>query len=221
MKKVMLFTAVATFLALQAAMANTIVLTFDQLQNEEPVLNYYAGGFGGFGSGPGPNYGITFSSNSLAITSELAGGSGNFNGNPSGNNIVFFLNGTADTMNVAAGFTTGFSFYYSAVVYPGFINVWSGLDDTGSLLATLSLPVTPSGGDSCILAYCPWFPIGVSFAGTAMSVDFGGSANYIGFDNITLGASTPGTTPEPASLLLFGSGLVGLASSIRRRSRKA
>jgi len=217
MKRLVMLAAVATFLAAQAAMASTVVLTFDQLGNEEPVLNYYAGGFGGLGTGPGPNYGITFSSNSLAITSQDFGGSGNFNNNPSGHNIVFFLSGTADTMDVAGGFTTGFSFYYSAVVYPGFIDVWSGLDDTGTLLATLDLPVTPSGGGTCDTSYCPWFPIGVSFDGTAMSVDFGGSANYIGFDNITLGAPVPAGTPEPASLMLFGSGLFGLAGFIRRR----
>ncbi|HEY6292762.1 MAG TPA: PEP-CTERM sorting domain-containing protein [Terriglobia bacterium] len=221
MKKLVLLAAVASFFAAQAAMAGTVVLTFDQLGNEEAVDNYYAGGFGGNGTGPGPNYGITFSSNSLAITSVDAGGSGNFNDNPSGNNIVFFLSGAADTMNVAGGFTTGFSFYYSAVVYPGYINVWSGLNDTGTLLASLDLGVTPEGGGTCNTAYCPWVPIGVSFDGTAQSVDFGGSANYIGFDNITLGASTPGgAAPEPASLMLFGSGLVGLASRIRRRRNR-
>ncbi|HTQ79133.1 MAG TPA: hypothetical protein VMM92_03995, partial [Thermoanaerobaculia bacterium] len=34
-------------------------------------------------------------------------------------------------------------------------------------------------------------PIGVSFSGVARSVDFGGTANQIGFDNITFGSQTP------------------------------
>ena len=131
--------------------------------------------------------------------------------------ILFFLTGPGDVMNVPAGFSTGFSFFYSAVVYPGTVDVWSGPDATGTLLASLDLPVTPSGGAGCTYgAYCPWFPIGVSFAGTAQSVNFTGTANYIGFDNITLGSSTPGV-PEPASLMLLGSGLVGLATKLRRR----
>jgi hypothetical protein len=37
------------------------VLTFEGLKNFEQVENYYNGGNGSLGSGPGPDYGITFS----------------------------------------------------------------------------------------------------------------------------------------------------------------
>ena len=210
-------------LAAASAKAGTVVLTFEGLQNNEPVGSYYNGGLGGFGSGPGPNYGITFGPDSLALISGCCGGSGSFSGAPSMPTIVYFLSGPGDVMDVPAGFTTGFSFYYSAIVYPGSVSVYSGLDGTGSLLATLDLPVTPSGGaPQCTYgAYCPWFPVGVSFSGTAESAIFSGSANYIGFDNITLGASTAGgATPKPATLTLFGSVLLSLVGLVRRR-RKA
>lgn len=218
--------AVAMFFAAQVAMAGgtTIVLNFDGLGNEEPVENYYNGGYGGFGSGAGPNYGITFESNALAITSEAQGGSGNFDGEPSCCNILFFLSGSGDVMNVTAGFTTGFSFYYSSPFYTGSVTVWSGPDATGTELADLMLPTTPDGtsyGPPCSgnYNYCPWVPFGVAFDGTAESVNFSGVANYIGFDNVTLGASSP-VTPEPTSLLLIGTGLAGLAARLRRRQRR-
>jgi hypothetical protein len=222
-KKMLSHLAVIFVLAVPSARAGTIVLTFEGLQDQEQVLNYYNGGFGGNGSGPGPNFGITFGPDSLAIISGVAGGSGNFSGAPTMPTILFFLTGPGDVMDVPAGFTTGFSFFYSAIVYPGSVSVYSGLDGTGSLLASLNLAVTPSeaGTPGCPYGqYCPWFPVGVSFSGTAESVIFSGSANYIGFDNITLGASTPrAATPEPATLTLFGSGLLGLVGLIRRRRK--
>src|SRR5271165_4567000 len=110
MKKLLLLTAVLVLASL-AAQAGTIALTFEGLQNLEPVANFYAGGSGGFGSGPGPNYGITFGSNALAIVSEAVGGTGNFDGAPTMPTALFFLSGSGDVMDVPAGFTTGFSFY--------------------------------------------------------------------------------------------------------------
>ena len=219
MKKLALLICILVLLALPAA-GGVITLTFEGLQNLEPIDNYYNGGLGGFGSGPGPNYGITFTPDSLAIISGAAGGTGNFSGSPTMPTIAFFLTGSGDTMDVPAGFDTGFSFYYSAVVYPGVVNVYDGLNGTGNLLASLDLPITPSGGSpECTYgSYCPWVPIGVSFTGVAQSVVFAGTANYIGFDNITLGASvpTPGV-PEPSSTALLGGGLAVLAF---RRIRK-
>ena len=165
---------------------------FDALHCLEYVDNYYAGGNGSNGTGPGPNYGVTFSSNAEALADRVIQSTcglttSNVTNEPSPQNSVIFLSGSAATMNVPAGFTGGFSFYYAAPSYAGFINVWSGLNGTGTLLATLTLPTT--GGCTSGAPYCMWNPIGVSFAGTAMSVDFGGSANYIAFDSITLGAS--------------------------------
>ena len=200
--------------------ANAQTLTFEGLKDQESVGSYYAGGTGGSGSGPGANYGITFTSNALAIISDQAGGNGNFDKNapPSGSTALFFLNGAAATLNDPAGFNTGFSFYYSAINQPGFIKVYSGLNDTGTVLATLNLPVTsavPSG------RFQPFVPIGVAFNGTAESVDFGGTVNQIAFDNITINSVTPGSAvPEPSTVASFGVGGLGVLGLLLRARRK-
>ena len=91
-----------------------VVLNFQGLQSYEEVLNYYNGGFGSNGSGPGPNNGVVFGADSIAGISAAAGGNTNNYNQPSGSNTcLFFLTGTGDMMNVAAGFNTGFSFYES------------------------------------------------------------------------------------------------------------
>jgi hypothetical protein len=42
-------------------------------------------------------------------------------------------------------------------------------------------------------------------------VDFSGTANFVVYDDITLGSATPGTgIPEPASLAIVGLGLLGI-----------
>jgi hypothetical protein len=227
--------AVAMLFAAQLAMAGTIVLTFDQFGvipasvATEPILNFYNGGFAGNGTascgytvcGPGPNYGITFASNALALTSENQGGGGNFTNEPSSPNVMFFLTGSGDVMNVPAGITKGFSFYYSgnSEFGNGVVDVYSGLNGTGTLLASFTVntsltPLCTSGP-----RYCVWQPDGVSFSGTAESVVFGGAANFIGWDNVTLGSASP-VVPEPASLILLSTGLVGLATKLRRRRQR-
>lgn len=198
----------------------TTVLTFEGLKDNEPILNFYDGGLGGNGSGPGPNDGITFSQNSLALIKNSDGGSGNFAGEPSPDTVAYFLSGGADTLNDPAGFDTGFSFFYSAIHNPGEVKVYDGLNATGSVLADLILPVTPSNPSG---VFSPFFPIGVTFSGIAKSVDFGGTANQIAFDNITFGSSTPGTgsgpgvVPEPGSLALLMTGGLPLFGFLRRR----
>ncbi|MEM6384821.1 MAG: hypothetical protein AAF718_01165 [Pseudomonadota bacterium] len=170
----------------------------------EPVGNFYDGGFGGSGSGPGTDLGIAFSDNALAIVDADAAGlapsQGNFGGEPTPDTVLFFLTGDAATMNVAAGFQDGFSFFYSSINFVGNIDVYSGLNATGDILASLALPITPFNGDPDPTgAFSPFVPLGVAFDGIARSVDFGGTINQIGFDNITFGSSVPldGNTFDP------------------------
>ena len=211
-----------------SANAAVIDLTFENIatypwdSSNTYILDYYNGGTSSVGTS-GPNYGVSFPANALNIclntigticSNTSRGGLGDPN---SQLGALFFLSGSNTYVNVAAGFTTGFSFYYTAVNVGGTVNVWSGLNGTGSLLASLNLPVTPSGPCPGYNAgFCPFFPVGVGFAGTAMSIDFGGVANQIVFDDVTFGSSTPGV-PEPGTLALFGSGALGLAGLLRRK----
>jgi hypothetical protein len=95
------------------------------------------------------------------------------------------------------------------------------VNGTGSLLASLDLVAQfdegcagdPTGD------YCNWTPVGVLFAGVARSIDFGGAANFIGFDDITFGSDKPGVVPEPGSLALLGLGLAGLGIARWRKRR--
>jgi hypothetical protein len=114
-------------------------------------------------------------------------------------------------MNVPAGFSNGFSFFYSANVGAGFVQVYDGLNGTGNLLASATLPVNwninctgdPSGG------FCHWDPIGVTFSGVAKSVFFGGVANHCVFDEITFGSDVPGyETPVSNWAIFIGIGLI-------------
>jgi len=201
--------------------AATFVLDFEGLQNLEPIANYYDGGLGGYGSGPGPDYDVTFGASSLAITDADAGGSGNIANEPSPSNVCFFLSGSV-VANSSTGFDTGFSFYYCSINYNGYVTVYDGVNATGNVLANIALPAfTQTNPGDPNGAYSTWMPVGVTFAGTALSVDFGGSANQIAFDNMTFGSETPSPlTPElsSASLLLFGMLPVGLAAWRRRKS---
>ncbi|MEO1375697.1 MAG: PEP-CTERM sorting domain-containing protein [Cyanobacteria bacterium J06635_10] len=187
---------VAFSLVSPKAEAAVITLDFEGIEDLESVEDFYKDDFG-----------ITFSANALALTDADAGGSGNFGGEPTPDNVLFFLGGDSAVMNVEDGFDTGFSFFYSAINQPGFINVYDGLNGTGNLLTTLELPTTPfNGAPDPTGFFSPFVPIGISFDGIAKSVDFGGSANQIVFDNITLNSSVPGSgntqkVPEPTTIL--------------------
>lgn len=206
MKKSILSFAAAAMLAAPVVASAVVVLDFEGIGDLQPVGNFYAG------------QGITFSAATLAVVDADAGGSGNFANEPSPNTIMFFLDANDAILNYAAGFTTGFSFWYTSSTAAS-VNVYDDINGTGNLLATLNLvgqyntqcTGDPSGD------FCNWSAIGVLFAGTAKSINFGGTANQTGFDDITFGSNVPGKVPEPGSLALLGLGLAGLGMARRRR----
>jgi len=182
----------------QAGWATTRVLTFEGLRNGENVQQFYNGGAGSLGS-IGPDYDIEFGAAARAARDTEAGGTGNFANEPSPDTIVFFIGGSGVVMNAPAGIDS-FSFFYSSAAAAS-VTVYGGLDATGAVLATLPLSANFHNG-GCTGdpggTFCHWDPVGVTFAGTARSVSFGGAANLAGFDDITLGSSSPGDSTPPA-----------------------
>ena len=175
------------------ALASNFGLTFNGLQNGEEVLKYYDGGTGSLGSGPGTNYGITFTPSFVAIAVSGFGDSPD----------VGKLSGPSAIMNVPGGFTNVFSFYYEDFDGSGSVTLWSGLNATGVDLADIPLSAESS-----------WDPVAAFLSGAnAKSVVFSGTS--VEFGEIT-DSSSP-VLPEPSSLLLVGTGVAGLAAWLRRR----
>lgn len=195
------------------AMAAPVVLDFEGVGDLNAIGNYYNGG-------AGTNYGVSFSGATLAVVDTDAGGSGNFANEPSSNTIMFFADGDNAILNFAAGFDTGFSFFYSSNG-AAIVDVYSGVNKTGTKLASINLASNFSNG-GCVGdptgAYCHWDAVGVSFAGIAKSIDFGGTANFVAFDNVTFGSATPVPgIPEPSTYALMALGLAGIGFVARRR----
>jgi hypothetical protein len=189
------------------------VLTFEGLKNFEPVADYYDGGLGGFDSGPGPAYGITFSTNALAQIRTSA-----FPNDPSPPTTLLLGNfglGAGQpismTMDVAGGFTDGISFYDIAIGRQATVQIYSGVDGGGTLLATENLPLLPPSAEIFNTS-----PVIMEFAGTAKSVVFSGGNLQLVLDNI---AFLP-MVPEPSSWIALGLGLGGLLLARQRTRRK-
>lgn len=201
----------------------SVVLTLEGVGDGAFVNDFYNGGTDSDGNS-GINYGIDFLTfGSIGLIDSDVGGSGDFANEPSPETVLLVAP-SAWAMNVAAGFETGFSLFYSAASsFGGTVEVYDGLNGTGNLLGSLTLvPNSESCSGDPNGVYCEWTPVGMTFAGTAHSVDFDGFTDFLIFDNITFGAATPGNgneIPEPATwaMMLLGFGAMGIAI---RRSRK-
>lgn len=211
MKIAALSVLAASVVGMQAA---PFVLDFEGIPDYAPVGNYYNGG-------GGPDYNVDFSPATLALIDADAGGNGNFANEPTPDTIMFFLDSNNAVLNAYDGFTTGFSFYYSSSVTTA-VNVYDGLNATGNILGTILLPANAfgaAGGDPTGY-FDTWTPVGVAFAGTAYSIDFGGTANQTGFDNITFGDDTPIENPVPEPSTVIGGLALGALVARRALRRK-
>jgi hypothetical protein len=78
------------------------------------------------------------------------------------------------------------------------------------VLSSYSVPVT--------LGYGSFFGV-TTDSGYISEITFSPSNYWVGIDNFSLATTTGGSVPEPATMLLLGSGLVGLAG-LRRKFKK-
>ena len=219
--------------AATAANAAVIYLNFEGIATYPTgsgtvIGNYYNGGAASNGA-VGPNYGVQFTSGGqlLCLNTAAANCSNTSKGGQgiaASQYYALYFPTANPTMNVAAGFDTGFSFTYTAPFATGTtVNIYSGLNGTGSLLATLALPLTTTATCDTTISrgaqFCPFAPASLGFAGIARSVVFGGTVNSQVFDDFTFGSTfVGGAVPEPATwgMMILGFGMIGAAS----RSRK-
>jgi len=213
-KTAAVFAALAGGLATTAFAADPITLDFEGLGSQASILDFYNGGTDSAGNS-GTNYGVSFGSNSLALREDDP--DANFSMAPSGQTVMFFLTGSA-VLNYSAGFEDGFSFYYSNVSFSGVVNVYDGLNASGNLLGSIELPALGVGPDP-LNPFSNWEIGALAFDGVAMSIDFGGTVNQVGYDNITFGSVDPTipAVPEPETYAMLLAGLAVVGAVARRR----
>jgi hypothetical protein len=176
-----------------------VSLDFNDLQIGEEVLGYYSGGSGSLNTGPGPDVGlgITFTSDFVTVPFGVFGPP----------ELSEQLTSDSGTMNVAAGFSGGLSFYYATMSgIPGSLLLYSGLDGSGSLVGSLLLPEV-GGFEAAGLEQLTPFKSAV----------FNG--NGLMLDNITFAPGGELVIPEPSSISLLWIGLAAIFIARRSLSR--
>lgn len=202
-----------TYFLVATASAGVITLDFEGVGNQAQILDFYNGGVDSEGNS-GVDYGVSFGANTLAL--KESDPQANFSGEPTAETAMFFLTGSA-VLNYSAGFDTGFSFFYTTTTFSGSVSVWDGLDATGNLLGSIDIAALGVGPDP-LNPFSNWEIGSLGFSGTAMSIDFGGTVNQVGYDNITFGSIDPNQVPEPTSIALLGLGLAGFCFSRKRKT---
>lgn len=162
-------------------------VSFDGLKSGEQVLDYYAGGFGNEGSGPGPNFGISFTNGLAADPTVLMFG-------PSG-----LVTAPSVTMTLSAPLSGLISFYFTGT---GHISFYSGPNATGTLVADDAL------------VYPPFFPFGATPGSFESAVFVPSGTGPLRLDSITFGAQV---IPEPSVGVMVAIGMILVVGLRRAR----
>lgn len=194
-------TTLAALLALAAALpasAAVNIIDFEDVESFASIGNHYSA------------QGVSFGGDLLGLRND--DGLGPYFSNsstPVGAMFVASDLATETVVNFLQGFT-GFWFdYASPERVLGAVQVWSGADGTGDLLASFTLGANATEGCSDT-PYCHFDREGGNFAGTARSVSFASSAYLAAFDNLQ-------AVPEPATGALVALAVAGLALRRRRQ----
>lgn len=182
--------AAAAFAACLPASAALVTLTFEDISvfdvdsaefSPAQILDFYAG------------QGVAFNPFALAVVGIGSQGTANTTNVPGGVAVMAIFDGQG-VANVANGFDSGFSLNYSTISEAATVALFSGLNGTGGLLATLNLANLGTGATG---GWENWASAAASFQGVAHSVVFGGSSLRVVFDNVTFSNILPVDAPPP------------------------
>ncbi len=190
--------------------ADTISVTFDESQlasdNDDPLLNFYNGGTTYLGVGPGPNLGVVFVDTNARLFTQAQSGMYT----PPGYMVLFSDTaregeGISTIMNINGGIASSVFFDYATIDAAGSITIYSGLNGTGTALASEVLPISsPMTGPGVFVADS------LSFSGVGHSIVFSGGNKQLGIDDIMMTA-----IPEPPAGYMLAFAIAIWSLSVR------